>query len=70
MENVVCDELKREMQECITNNDGIHQCKELIENFEKICKKEEEVVEETEEEIEEKKNKATIQDEITKLLLE
>ena len=65
MENVVCDELKREMQECITNNDGIHQCKELIENFEKICKKEEE---ETVEVVEE--DKATIQDEITKLLLE
>jgi hypothetical protein len=40
METVVCDELKREMRECITNNDGIHKCKELIKNFEKICKKE------------------------------
>ena len=43
METVVCDELKREMRECITNNDGIHKCKELIKNFEKICKKEERV---------------------------
>ena len=60
MENVVCDELKREMQKCVTNNDGTHLCKELIENFEKICKKEEETVEE----------KDTVQDEIVKILLE
>lgn len=64
MENVVCDEFKREMQKCVTNNDGTHLCKELIENFEKICKKEEETVEETVEE------KDTVQDEIVKILLE
>ena len=54
MENAVCDEIKRGMQECITKNDDTHLCKELIESFDKICKKEEEDKKEEEKEVEEK----------------
>jgi hypothetical protein len=49
MENVDCEKLLREMQECVKENDGSQCCKEIIENFNKVCiKNEDDVLQEDE----------------------
>jgi len=60
MEPVNCEKLLEEMNECIKDNDGTQSCKEVIETFEKICKKKKE----------EEEEKNLRHEEITKLLLE
>lgn len=42
MEKVDCEKLAKEMSECVSENNGSFNCKEIIEAFEKSCTREEE----------------------------
>ena len=39
MENVDCEKIVKEMRECVTKNQGTHNCKEIIETFNNTCNK-------------------------------
>ena len=54
MEKTDCEKLTKEMRECVSENKGSHNCKEIIEKFETLCVKNDDKVENEEiEEIEE-----------------
>jgi hypothetical protein len=37
MEKTDCEKLTKEMRECVSENKGSHNCKEIIEKFETLC---------------------------------
>jgi len=41
MEKTDCEKLTKEMRECVGENKGSHNCKEIIEKFETLCVKNE-----------------------------
>jgi hypothetical protein len=42
MENVDCEKLLKEMRECVAKNKGTQPCREIVDRFDKVCKKEQE----------------------------
>jgi hypothetical protein len=42
MENVDCEKLLKEMRECVKEHKGTQSCRELVDTFDKVCKKEQE----------------------------
>lgn len=42
MENIDCEKITKEMRECVSKNKGTQPCRELVDKFDKLCKKEEE----------------------------
>ena len=45
MEKTDCEKLTKEMRECVSENNGSHNCKEIIEKFETLCVKNDDKVE-------------------------
>jgi hypothetical protein len=45
MENVDCEKITKEMRECVTESKGTLPCRELVDKFDKLCKKEQEDME-------------------------
>ena len=37
MENINCEQIIKEMRQCVTENKGTYNCKEKVEMFEKHC---------------------------------
>ena len=65
MENNDCEQITKVMRECVSENNGSHNCKEIIEKFETLCVKNDDKVEndENKENEENDENKENEEDE-------